>query len=73
MGTITVVNNTAGWISVTISDKDSWAAWYTLAPNGGTDSWSRSNNEVVFIAKSTDPGSSVETRLGVPDSTMYVD
>lgn len=78
MGIITVVNNTAGEIYVCITktggnvDQKGTEKFFTLAANGGNDTWERSQLQIIRFARSQTPGVTVETLLGVPDTTVNI-
>ena len=79
MGGITIVNNTADdiYVSVTQTGKDFGKGgsedWYTLKADGGTDTWgSRNEWQAIRYTKSQDPGAKVETILGVPGKTVII-
>ena len=76
---IKVINNSKVEIQVSVTarggdqDKGGSEQWYTLAANGGTDTWkSRKEKQVVRFVKSVNAGASVEVVLGVPGETVQI-
>lgn len=51
---VTVVNNTSSTLHVSVpyQNKQDNGGFYTLEPNGGQESWDRSNVTIAFIIKS---------------------
>ena len=78
MGVITVVNNSSVDIHVSVTatggdfKKGGAEEWFTLKARGGSDSWGRSEKQVVRFVRSLTPGVLVETILGVPDQTVNI-
>lgn len=79
MGGITVVNDSKDDIQVSVTAtggdfaKGGNEGWYTLEGRGGRDTWgSRDSWQVVRFVRSQDPGATVESVLGVPNTTVTI-
>lgn len=75
MGVITIVNNSAYDIHAKVAkdaEKGGSDRWYTLGARGGRDTWSREENQVIYVVRSLGPGALVETLLGVPGATVTI-
>lgn len=73
MSSVTVANNTAMeiYVSITATGGDAGKGgsekWYTLHPDGGTDTWNhRKEWQVMRLARSKSAGALVETVLAIP-------
>lgn len=78
MGYITIVNKSVHDIQVKVAkqggdkERDVSEGWYTLKANGGTDRWSRIENQLVWFVRAPGAGTFVETVLGVVDKTVEI-
>ncbi|MCJ1465722.1 hypothetical protein MMC07_004341 [Pseudocyphellaria aurata] len=79
MGEITIINHSSAdiYVSVTARGGDAGQGgdegWFPLNANGGSDIWaSRTEKQVISFTRGQDPGISVETILGVPDTTVHI-
>ncbi|EDO00825.1 hypothetical protein SS1G_03299 [Sclerotinia sclerotiorum 1980 UF-70] len=79
MGVITVVNNSASDIYVSVTydgddfQKGGSELWTLLKANGGKDTWGyRNNNQIARVVRSQNAGAPVESYLAVQDKTVYI-
>jgi hypothetical protein len=78
MGGITIVNNSAHDIHVSVAQtggdfgKGGSEDWYSLRANGGTDTWGRKEWQVIRFTRSQSAGAVVETILGVPGKVVNI-
>lgn len=78
MGVITIVNKSAQDIQVKVASDSSDRGkgsekWYTLKANGGKDTWTRIENQVIYFFYTLEPGTPVETILGLPGKTVEIE
>ncbi|MCJ1345754.1 hypothetical protein MMC31_003963 [Peltigera leucophlebia] len=75
MGVITVANNSAKDIQVKLSrdgDDSGQDDWFFVPAEGGRESWNRNKNQVISFVRSLEPGTPVETILGVVGATTTI-
>lgn len=78
MSDLTVVNNSTEdiYVCVTSMGTDNGQGseeWYVINGYGGSETWSRTQLQIVNYVRRKMPGIRVETVLGVPGETTSID